>query len=363
MSLVWKFRRKGSNIWYLTYSQDIGKPSRSLRITDERLAEVIRAKEENSILLGRHGVTQGPVQKVRFTEAAALFLRKKQTDGKKPNTIEAYTYALDSFGESLGRDEWVHKIKEDQLAAFKERRFLAGKKPKTIRNELVTLRTFFRFCQRSGFTPENPAERIELPSKPRRIPKYLHPDHFLKLMALIPDERFRLVIKFYILTGAREDEGTRIRKEHIDLDQGILIIPTPKPVDQEDKAIPIEEELRGVLTGLLGLMKPGEPRLVPYSPDYLNKLFKRYCKAAGLPSYFTWHSLRHTGATWLARSGGSLQDIQNFLGASLEVAQIYVHTVNEDLRTSLKKLQLPIPAKTKNPSRLPEELLGSVSKN
>lgn len=59
---------------------------------------------------------------------------------------------------------------------------------------------------------------------------------------------------------------------------------------------------------------------------YLNKRFKVYAKAAGLPSRVTFHTLRHTYASWLVMSGASLLTVKYLMGhANIKTTEQYAH--------------------------------------
>ncbi|MGO9481746.1 MAG: tyrosine-type recombinase/integrase [Candidatus Kryptoniota bacterium] len=72
----------------------------------------------------------------------------------------------------------------------------------------------------------------------------------------------------------------------------------------------------------------------------MNKVFRRYCKRAGLDERYHFHTLRHTFASHLAIKGVSLYFIQKMLGhQSIETtARIYAHLQPEPLLDAVKQL-------------------------
>lgn len=83
-----------------------------------------------------------------------------------------------------------------------------------------------------------------------------------------------------------------------------------------------------------------QPRDTRYVFDTTNwrKEFEGARKRAGVPE-IRWHDLRHTLATWLGRSGASLEVIRDHLGhSSISVTQKYRHVVSSEVRDSLDKL-------------------------
>ena len=68
------------------------------------------------------------------------------------------------------------------------------------------------------------------------------------------------------------------------------------------------------------------------------KSLKALCRRAGVPEV-SWHPLRHTCGTLLARSGVPATTIRDWLGhASIATTNIYMHTNREDMRKAAEAL-------------------------
>jgi integrase len=169
-------------------------------------------------------------------------------------------------------------------------------------------------------------------------------------MSAIDDEAFKDVVDFYLLTGIRRSEGPPLRFDlHVDEDLGVLQLPQQK--QRNFKIIPISKNLRPVLARLRLRSKQGE--LIPYTGDHLTRLFAAYVAKAGIPKGITFHALRHTFGTWLARAGVNQPLIQTLLGHSdSDSTQKYVHAYNPDLLHAVNKLKLP---KSKRDESLPRD--------
>ena len=67
--------------------------------------------------------------------------------------------------------------------------------------------------------------------------------------------------------------------------------------------------------------------------------FRQYRKDAGLEDGVTFHSLRHTFATWLVQKGVSIFEVQKLLGHSdIKVTQIYSHLAASDLHGTVNRI-------------------------
>lgn len=75
---------------------------------------------------------------------------------------------------------------------------------------------------------------------------------------------------------------------------------------------------------------------LPLNPDTVTKRFKEYLRKADLPEHISFHSLRHTCATWLAASGTPSRIIQEIMGhGQLSTTEIYMHAASDRLHSAM----------------------------
>ena len=73
--------------------------------------------------------------------------------------------------------------------------------------------------------------------------------------------------------------------------------------------------------------------------DNLQDKFRKYVKAAKLNPKLSFHSLRHTFASWLVQKGVSIYEVSKLLGhADIKTTQIYAHLRSDDLRNDVGRL-------------------------
>lgn len=67
---------------------------------------------------------------------------------------------------------------------------------------------------------------------------------------------------------------------------------------------------------------------------------KNLCRRAGVPA-FTFHALRHWGASKLLKEGVPITDIQALLGHErATTTSIYLRSINKNLGEAMKKLEV-----------------------
>lgn len=151
-----------------------------------------------------------------------------------------------------------------------------------------------------------------------------------------------LIISALLLTGCRKREILDARWEDLDLDRGILIVPIsksgkPRNVYLSKRAIEVFKMARFFLEGEMGefnekqcpwiFANPATGR--PYTG--LFKAWDRVRKEINL-KHFRLHDLRHSFASALVNSGGTLYEAQKLLGHSnAQMTERYAHLANDRL--------------------------------
>ncbi len=208
-----------------------------------------------------------------------------------------------------------------------------------------------------GYLQLNPARGVKLPPHEyRREPYFLTREQVGKLLAVL-DEPIQTLVLTAVLTGMRIGELLALRVRSVDLDRGLIRVregvydghfSTPK-TKAAIRDIPIGPVLKAALQehlGSLGLTSSDALVFASSKGTALrpNNLRRRHlhpaCKKAGLP-LLGWHAFRHTHATLLGDSGGSLKIAQAQLGhsSSQVTAEVYTHVVPESHRAAVEKLE------------------------
>ena len=130
---------------------------------------------------------------------------------------------------------------------------------KTIRFEVYLARSFFAFHD-----VEVPLRRIKIPKKAgrTRIDRLPSISDLQRLISGAKSPRLRLILMMLCLTGMRLNECLSIRREHIDLERGFIIIPPENTKMGRGREIPIPSELREELKRYL-------EKHYPYERGYL----------------------------------------------------------------------------------------------
>ncbi|MDP4007377.1 MAG: tyrosine-type recombinase/integrase [bacterium] len=196
-----------------------------------------------------------------------------------------------------------------------------------------------------------PADKIKLiKEKEERAVKFLSLDQLKKLLS-VPNTttptglRDKAILETFFSTGLRVAELVSLDKEQIKLgpetqDLEIVIIGKgnrPRPVYISKRALHwLQEYLRARKDKEKALFinykgpKDADRRLTARSVE---TIVKKYALQAGIPSFTSPHTLRHSFATDLLSQGVDLRLVQEFLGhKNIATTQIYTHITSKQLR-------------------------------
>jgi integrase len=140
------------------------------------------------------------------------------------------------------------------------------------------------------------------------------------------DWRLIDLIRFLALTGLRRGEALGLTPESVR--DGYVRL-TARTKSGRPRAIPLTREAAAIAK-----------RRLPWelSVPNINRLFNEARVAAGM-RHVRAHDLRHTFASWILQSGGSLTAVRDLLGhSSLAVTSKYAHLASEHLQQAVSNL-------------------------
>jgi integrase len=185
----------------------------------------------------------------------------------------------------------------------------------------------------------NPAEKIKFyPVK--RQKKYIPPkiDVDKVLAAATPSQRNYLLA--IINSLARVSEINKLK--WVDDFENYIILRTKKSKNSDivERKIPKNKTLKEVIEDMPKVSEyiycykaTGKPY------RYRSKMMGSLCRKAGVQK-FTYHNLRHYGASRLADAGVSITDIQYLLGHQrATTTDIYLQSISESLKEAMKNLE------------------------
>jgi integrase len=231
-------------------------------------------------------------------EGAALDRRSK--------TIEIYRRAFGNFLRICG-DLYTRNVTPYHIEQFKRQR-AKEVSPVSANIELRALLSAFREATRLRVISSNPCEGTKLLNVPPKEQAHLSEIELQGLMSVIEDSELRDIITFTVQTLARISEVTNLRWVDVDLVRREIHLRSHDNFHikgGKPRIVPMSDWVHLCLSGK---EKASEyvflnTRGRQFSAKSLSKRFKKFVRKAGLSEAIHFHSLRHTGVSYLLNRG------------------------------------------------------------
>ncbi|MGC8660609.1 MAG: site-specific tyrosine recombinase, partial [Desulfomonilaceae bacterium] len=239
------------------------------------------------------------------------------------------------------------QIGKEHLLLFLDLMNRQGLSARTRARRLSCLKGFFRFLAETGAVMENPAEHIETPRLPRRIPHYLDQGEVEALIAAadtITPQGIRndAMVELLYATGLRVSELVGLETYRIDFEVGCVTVMgkgskervVPMGLNASRKALNYFENARPRIIGA----KRSEFFFVTSKGGKMTrqafwKIIKKVSRDAGISKEISPHTLRHSFATHLVQNDADLRSVQLMLGHSdISTTEIYTHVAAARLK-------------------------------
>lgn len=261
------------------------------------------------------------------------------------NTVKAYRIDLEQFLRYVKEDTFLRSKIEAYITELHKKY-----KQKTVKRKIASIKAFYQYLEEEERMKEsNPFTKIrvkfkEVESLPRIIPRneiekllncmYAIIDHSEKKSTIYRD---LTIVEIFFATGARVYEISNLKRQDIDLDNGIIRI---FGKGSKERCVQIgnhdilelmkayyqmnQEEIEQC--GFFFVNQQGKR----FSEQSIRRMIRKYSCQAGVSVHITPHMFRHSVATYLLEEGVDIMYIQKLLGhSSIKTTQIYLHIASK----------------------------------
>jgi len=298
-----------------------------------------KAKALKYLIQGQKPADRGASLKLsQFQDQVIAYARTNVA----PSTVLLYGYALRDLIRLVG-DHSLTEYTPQMVEQFKVAR-LKEVSPVKVNIDFRTLRAAFSLAARWGTIPDNPFKKCRQLRIPPTRPVYLTLEEYHKVISVIDKEWFRDIVRFAVSTMMRLGEIVNLKWSSVDLDRRLLYVENSadfRTKTRKSRILPMDPWTLKLLE-----RKERISDLVFTFPDakrlkigYVSSRFKKYVRKAAIRPDIHFHSLRHTGATWLVQNAVPIYTVQQILGHStIQMTQVYSHLEADDLRQSLLRI-------------------------
>jgi integrase len=242
---------------------------------------------------------------------------------------------LERSAYTRAKPQLKHSIKHGEKAPEYPR------SPGTVRHYLNALSRVFTVARKEWrWMSHNPFDGVSRPGAGRKSVRFLSEDERVRLLAeTAKDPQLHTFVVLALATASRAGElGTHLYWRDVDLKDGRLFLRRTK--NAQPRVVWVHGEALRLLKAHDLDRRSEDERVFVSETGKLyrhHKPFVAACEAANVKD-FTFHGLRHSSATYLAREGATEQQLRAIGGWKSNVVSRYVHLAAEDAKAVVKKM-------------------------
>jgi len=272
--------------------------------------------------------------------------------GYSENTLLAYRNDLTQFLAYLHEHAreirtWDDVKKQHIVAYIMHMKADLEYAASTTARKVAAVKSLFHHLISRKLIRDDPTATLNSPHVKKYLPKSVPPEEIARLLEM-PAKletprgyRDKAMLELIYATGMRVSEIVALEIGDVDLATGSVRCFGRRG---KERVIPIHGRASHALEtylekGRRPLLKDAEEKALFLNPrgEKLTRqglwlIIKSYVREAGLPESITPHSLRHSFATHMLRSGADLRNVQELLGhANISTTQVYTQIGSEPL--------------------------------
>ena len=290
-------------------------------------------------------MTEKPSSSAPISDLRRRMLQDMTNRSFGDKTQRDYIRHIESFAKFLGRAP--DTATGDDVRRFQSEQISQGAQPPKMNTQASALRFFFTVT----LGRVDLAHQLARTHYPRRLPRILTPDEVGRLLEAAPGPGLKYKAALGIAYGAGLRGGEVVMLRVSDIDSRRMLIRVEMGKGRKDRHAMLSPQLLELLRAWWRQCRsqswlfPGQDQIQPLTARQLNRVCHMAADAAGLGSWVTPHTLRHSFATHLLESDIDVRVIQVLLGhAKLDTTARYTHVAVNTLRTvmsPLERLNLP----------------------
>lgn len=239
---------------------------------------------------------------------------------------------------------YADQVKPLLIEDYRQKLLDGGAQPVTANRHLEIVRSFFNRLRAWRLIDQSPVENLEMQKVHKQEMRILTDAELqMLLVSAKADPDLYDVIFLAVQTGMRRGEIARLR--WFDVKEDGIHLPITKSF--RPRTIPFAEGVRGMLDRRRDARRPNTSYVFDQDDNkpitgnvWYHRLRDQYAKLGIVGADF--HTLRHTFASRLIRSGANVKVVQSLMGhADIATTMQYVHLYEGDLRRAIEALTLP----------------------
>ena len=267
------------------------------------------------------------------------------------NSLESYERDLQQYHQYLKTELKLKTIRDVTLGhirSFVRKLSNRGLAANSIKRAVSSIRTYHNFLSAEGHMEDNPAQLVDTPKIPRKLPNVLTIQEIDKILGIIPEnapmaQRDLAIFEMMYSCGLRVTELCDFKTSDILWDSEMIRV---QGKGSKQRFVPIgpiaRENLKNYLNHERNTLADKNPNVAEVFLSRNGRkltrmmiwvLLKKWTESAEVKKEVSPHTLRQSFATHLLEGGADLRSVQEMLGhTDITTTQIYTHLDKEHLK-------------------------------
>lgn len=313
-------KKRGETYW-MDVTINGNRIRESLKTTDPKQAQELH--DIRKAELWRVGVLKERPKKT-WDDATKRWLLERGHKRSIQDDKDKIAYLAPKLGQKLLGD-----IDRDLIESV----LPADVKASTRNRYRAMIRAILRAAEREWEWIER-APSLRTEAEPKRRVAFLTQQQAESLIAHLP-EKYRLPVRFALLTGLRRSNVFNLEWENVNLTQGVVVVHADEAKAGERIIVPLNSQAKALLESV---PEPRTGRVWGDMERVWANTWASACKKAGVPG-FRFHDLRHTWASWHAMAGTPMNVLMELGGwATPAMLRKYAHLSPEHLAQAAERV-------------------------
>jgi integrase len=313
------------------------------------MAQAVRAERMKAIRQGQHvKILSGPKKAPLFRELAEQYLiwaKENKAGGARDDSSRLHKHLAPRFNHLR-----INEISALHLEKMKGELRREGLSLGSIEHCLKLFRQIINKAKLWGlYEGENPIKGVKIPNAQNGRIRFLSYEEARRLLEALKKISAQVhdMALISLHTGMRAGEIFNMKNYDIDLENGIIDIPDSK--NKQSRKVFMTEGVKAILKDrakgkpMEYIFKSSKGGRVMEVSDSYARVIERLGFNEGIKDRrykITFHSLRHTFASWLALQGEPILNIKELLGhKTLEMTLRYAHLVPDQKREAVARME------------------------
>jgi len=267
------------------------------------------------------------------------------------NSLESYERDLQQYHQYLKTElklKTIRNVTLGHIRSFVRKLSNRGLAANSIKRAVSSIRTYHNFLSAEGHMEDNPAQLLDTPKIPRKLPNVLTIQEIDKILGIIPEnapmaQRDLAIFEMMYSCGLRVTELCDFKTSDILWDSEMIRV---QGKGSKQRFVPIgpiaRENLKNYLNHERNTLADKNPNVAEVFLSRNGRkltrmmiwvLLKKWTESAEIKKEVSPHTLRHSFATHLLEGGADLRSVQEMLGhTDITTTQIYTHLDKEHLK-------------------------------